>query len=131
MKTVTIYTDGSCSGNPGPGGFAAILKSPGHKCEEHTREITGGEPSTTNNRMELGPSRSRPGDNPRAERNELVQFTATLDRHAMRRLLLNPDDLNLPGHARLPGSRDDASIHTCTCGCADRCRRRCRQPSRA
>ena len=59
MKTVTIYADGSCSGNPGPGGFAAILScpgdlmSPGHMCEEHTREIAGGEPNTTNNRMEL------------------------------------------------------------------------------
>ena len=48
MKQVSIYTDGSCSNNPGPGGFAAILQ-----CGEHTREITGGEPSTTNNRMEL------------------------------------------------------------------------------
>jgi ribonuclease HI len=48
MKQVSIYTDGSCSNNPGPGGFAAILSY-----EEHTREIAGGEPSTTNNRMEL------------------------------------------------------------------------------
>ena len=48
MKAVSIWTDGSCSNNPGPGGFAAILQ-----CGEHTREITGGEPSTTNNRMEL------------------------------------------------------------------------------
>ena len=48
MKQVSICTDGSCSNNPGPGGFATILS-----CDEHTREITGGEPSTTNNRMEL------------------------------------------------------------------------------
>jgi len=48
MKQVAIYTDGSCSGNPGPGGYAAILQ-----CQEHTREVTGGEPNTTNNRMEL------------------------------------------------------------------------------
>jgi ribonuclease HI len=48
MKQVSIYTDGSCSNNPGPGGFAAILQ-----CGEHTREIAGGEPNTTNNRMEL------------------------------------------------------------------------------
>lgn len=48
MKQVTIYTDGSCLGNPGPGGFAAILT-----CAEHSREIVGGEPDTTNNRMEL------------------------------------------------------------------------------
>jgi ribonuclease HI len=48
MKTVSIYTDGACKGNPGPGGFAAILK-----CEDHTRELTGSEPHTTNNRMEL------------------------------------------------------------------------------
>lgn len=48
MKDVTIYTDGSCLGNPGPGGFAAILA-----CDGHTRELVGGEPNTTNNRMEL------------------------------------------------------------------------------
>jgi ribonuclease HI len=48
MKTVSIYTDGACKDNPGPGGFAAILQ-----WGEHTHEITGGEPHTTNNRMEL------------------------------------------------------------------------------
>lgn len=48
LKPVTIYTDGSCEGNPGPGGWAAILLSGVHR-----REISGGEPATTNNRMEL------------------------------------------------------------------------------
>ena len=48
MKTVTIYTDGACSGNPGPGGWGAILMYGPHK-----RELSGGEASTTNNRMEL------------------------------------------------------------------------------
>lgn len=48
MKTVTIYTDGACSGNPGPGGWAAILAY-----GERRREISGGERATTNNRMEL------------------------------------------------------------------------------
>ena len=48
MKTVTIYTDGACSGNPGPGGWGAILMYGAHK-----RELSGGEPDTTNNRMEL------------------------------------------------------------------------------
>lgn len=48
MKKVTIYTDGACSGNPGPGGWGAILQY-----GEHKRELSGGEPSTTNNRMEL------------------------------------------------------------------------------
>ncbi|HQN94705.1 MAG TPA: ribonuclease HI, partial [Prolixibacteraceae bacterium] len=43
-----IYTDGSASGNPGPGGYAAILKS-----GSHTKEISGGFRMTTNNRMEL------------------------------------------------------------------------------
>jgi ribonuclease HI len=43
-----LFTDGACSGNPGPGGWAAILRS-GH----HETEIFGGEPQTTNNRMEL------------------------------------------------------------------------------
>lgn len=48
MKTVTIYTDGACSGNPGPGGWGAILMY-----GPHTRELSGGEATTTNNRMEL------------------------------------------------------------------------------
>lgn len=48
MKHVTIYTDGACSGNPGPGGWAAILEYNGHE-----KELSGGEPHTTNNRMEL------------------------------------------------------------------------------
>jgi len=47
-KTVTVYTDGACSGNPGPGGWAAILSYGGH-----SKELSGGEKSTTNNRMEL------------------------------------------------------------------------------
>jgi ribonuclease HI len=45
---VTIHTDGACSGNPGPGGFGAILQ-----WGEHRRELKGGENHTTNNRMEL------------------------------------------------------------------------------
>ena len=48
MKNVIIYTDGSCSGNPGPGGWGAILKY-----GEHEKELSGGEANTTNNRMEL------------------------------------------------------------------------------
>ena len=48
MKTVTIYTDGACSGNPGPGGWGAILQY-----GEFKREFSGGEAETTNNRMEL------------------------------------------------------------------------------
>ena len=48
MKTVTIYTDGACSGNPGPGGWGAILMY-----GEHKKELSGGEKQTTNNRMEL------------------------------------------------------------------------------
>ena len=48
MKNVTIYTDGACSGNPGPGGWGAILKY-----GEKEKELSGSEPSTTNNRMEL------------------------------------------------------------------------------
>jgi ribonuclease HI len=45
---VTIYTDGACSGNPGPGGWGAILTSGPHR-----KELSGGEAATTNNRMEL------------------------------------------------------------------------------
>ena len=48
MKTVEIYTDGACSGNPGPGGWGAILKY-----KDIERELSGGEAMTTNNRMEL------------------------------------------------------------------------------
>jgi ribonuclease HI len=48
VSRVEIWTDGACSGNPGPGGWGAILKF-GAK----TRELSGGEPHTTNNRMEL------------------------------------------------------------------------------
>ena len=47
-KQVTIYTDGSCLGNPGPGGYGVVLK-----LEEHRRELSGGYRRTTNNRMEL------------------------------------------------------------------------------
>lgn len=48
MKKIKIYTDGACSGNPGPGGYGVILKY-----NEHIKELSGGEPDTTNNRMEL------------------------------------------------------------------------------
>ena len=48
MKTVEIYTDGACSGNPGPGGWAAILRYGGAE-----KVLSGGEKQTTNNRMEL------------------------------------------------------------------------------
>lgn len=48
LKKVEIFTDGACSGNPGPGGYAAILRYNGHE-----KELSGGEFETTNNRMEL------------------------------------------------------------------------------
>lgn len=48
MKTVNLYTDGACSGNPGPGGWGVILEYRGQ-----TKEFSGGEENTTNNRMEL------------------------------------------------------------------------------
>lgn len=48
MTDAVIYTDGACSGNPGPGGWGAVLRY-----GSHLREMHGGEPSTTNNRMEL------------------------------------------------------------------------------
>ncbi|MDY3863831.1 MAG: ribonuclease HI [Eubacteriales bacterium] len=48
MKKVEIYTDGACSGNPGPGGWGAVLVYGGHE-----KELCGGEAETTNNRMEL------------------------------------------------------------------------------
>lgn len=46
---ITIHTDGACSGNPGPGGFAAIIEHP----DGDSMTVTGGDPATTNNRMEL------------------------------------------------------------------------------
>ena len=48
MKTVIIYTDGACKGNPGPGGWGALLRWNGHE-----KKLCGGETLTTNNRMEL------------------------------------------------------------------------------
>jgi ribonuclease HI len=48
LKEIALYTDGACSGNPGPGGWAAILKF-----GNHVKEISGSMPQTTNNRMEL------------------------------------------------------------------------------
>ena len=48
MDEVVIHTDGGCRGNPGPGAFAAVLRS-----RDHLREVVGTEPRTTNNRMEL------------------------------------------------------------------------------
>jgi ribonuclease HI len=48
VKTITIYTDGACKGNPGPGGWGAWLRT-----DQHEKELWGGEPLTTNNRMEL------------------------------------------------------------------------------
>ena len=48
MKTVIIYTDGACRGNPGPGGWGVLIKY-----REHSKEMYGGDASTTNNKMEL------------------------------------------------------------------------------
>lgn len=48
LETVLIYTDGACKGNPGPGGWGAILR-----CQGHEKEMKGAESMTTNNRMEL------------------------------------------------------------------------------
>jgi ribonuclease HI len=48
VKEVEIFTDGACSGNPGPGGWGAVIRY-----GKHEKEISGGDPDTTNNRMEL------------------------------------------------------------------------------
>jgi len=48
MKEVCVFTDGACRGNPGPGGWGALLR-----CNGQEKELWGGEPDTTNNRMEL------------------------------------------------------------------------------
>jgi len=48
MKNVEIYSDGACRGNPGPGGWGALMR-----CDGHEKSLFGGEPLTTNNRMEM------------------------------------------------------------------------------
>jgi len=48
VKSVEVFTDGACRGNPGPGGWGVVLRAGGH-----VKELSGGEPHTTNNRMEL------------------------------------------------------------------------------
>jgi len=48
MKSVTMYTDGACSGNPGPGGYGVVLLH-----NTHRKELSGQDPQTTNNRMEM------------------------------------------------------------------------------
>ena len=48
LTKVEIFTDGACKGNPGPGGWGAVIRSGGHE-----KELSGGDPMTTNNRMEL------------------------------------------------------------------------------
>ena len=48
MKTVELFSDGACKGNPGPGGWGVLLR-----CGEHEKSLCGGEQNTTNNRMEL------------------------------------------------------------------------------
>ena len=53
MRKVRLITDGSCLGNPGPGGWAAVLKFTDDAGEIHVRELYGFDPATTNNRMEL------------------------------------------------------------------------------
>jgi len=53
MKNVTIHTDGSCLGNPGPGGWAAVLTCEGSEGNTVRRELSGGFARTTNNRMEI------------------------------------------------------------------------------
>lgn len=48
MKKIELFTDGACKGNPGPGGWGALLRM-----GQHEKELSGGEPDTTNNRMEM------------------------------------------------------------------------------
>ena len=52
MKQVEVYTDGACSGNPGPGGWGAVLRYR-FNGKVYEKELSGGDDSTTNNRMEL------------------------------------------------------------------------------
>ena len=73
-ERINIYTDGSCAGNPGPGGFAAVLEIPG----ESEMTVTGGEPRTTNNRMELSAvieALALVADTPRLQRQPIAVYT--------------------------------------------------------
>ena len=53
MKKIEIYTDGACSGNPGPGGWGAVLRYRSANGQVFEKELSGGDAATTNNRMEL------------------------------------------------------------------------------
>ncbi len=53
MAEIVAYTDGACSGNPGPGGWGVVLQARAGEAVVKERELKGGEPATTNNRMEL------------------------------------------------------------------------------
>jgi len=53
LATLFAYTDGACSGNPGPGGWGVVLEAVEGEAVVRSRELSGGEPETTNNRMEL------------------------------------------------------------------------------
>jgi len=53
MKAVEIFTDGACKGNPGPGGWGAILRMTDSRGQIHEKELSGNDPATTNNRMEM------------------------------------------------------------------------------
>ena len=53
MKQIEIFTDGACSGNPGPGGWGAVLRYRSTDGQVYEKELSGGDASTTNNRMEL------------------------------------------------------------------------------
>ncbi len=68
MKSVVIYTDGGCEGNPGPGGWGAVVRG-----DDSVREISGGEIATTNNRMEL--TAAIEALTTLAERSEVCLFT--------------------------------------------------------
>lgn len=53
MREVILYTDGACSGNPGPGGYGIVLLFTDNSGKTHRKELSGSEPETTNNRMEM------------------------------------------------------------------------------
>ena len=126
---IDIYTDGACRGNPGPGGWAALLKM-----GEHERELSGAEAFTTNNRMELTaviralealkrPVRARVYTDSEYVRRGITEWLSawksrgwrTADRKAVKNqdLWQRLDELNaihriawhwVPGHAGVPGN---------------------------
>lgn len=92
---IQIYTDGACSGNPGPGGYAAILV-----CNGHEKEISGFESRTTNNRMEI-----RAAIEALRKLNKPCSVTIGTDSQILINALVNLDDMPAQGWKTKTGAK--------------------------